>query len=111
MSVNKPAKDFLRRKYEEWYTEQIIKQLEGKDLETSTLEPIDLGSAVVKEKSAKWLVELYDYMASNPQIIVNGFIKTGITGALDGQGEETDLEDDDDCSDSEDDEFVDDEFY
>ena len=31
VSVNKPAKDFLRRKFEEWYTEQVIKQLDGQD--------------------------------------------------------------------------------
>ncbi len=107
VSVNKPAKDFLRRKFEEWFTEEIVKQLDGQDLDTSDLDPIDLSSAVVKEKSAKWLVELTEYMAENPQIVVNGFIKTGITAALDGMedGEDSDLEVDANCSDSEDEEF------
>ena len=84
VSVNKPAKDFLRNKFEEWYTEQIVKQLEGQDLDTSTLVPIDVSSAVMKEVSAEWLTDLAEYMANNPQIVVNGFEKTGITAALSG---------------------------
>lgn len=82
VSVNKPAKDFLRNKFEEWYTEQVMKQLEGQDLDTSLLVPIDVSSAVMKEVSAKWLTDLAEYMANNPQIVVNGFEKTGITAAL-----------------------------
>jgi hypothetical protein len=108
VSVNKPAKDFLRRKFEEWFTEEIMKQLEGKDLDSSDLEPINLGSAVVKEKSAKWLVELAEYFGKNPQIIVNGFIKTGIAAALDGIEEEMDV--DTDSSDPEEEEFIEDEM-
>lgn len=42
VSVNKPAKDFLREKFQEWYSNQVMKQLEGRDIETSQLEPIDL---------------------------------------------------------------------
>ena len=84
VSVNKPAKDILKQQFEDWYTAEIIKQLDGKDLETLELEPIDLSMAAVKEQGAKWLVEWAEYMADNPQIIVNGFIKAGISLALDG---------------------------
>ena len=96
VSVNKPAKDFLRRQFENWYTAQIMKQLDGKDIETSELEPIDLSMKAVKEQGAKWLVEWAEYMADNPQIIVNGFIKAGISAALDGN-----LEDPDDVNEDE----------
>lgn len=101
VSVNKPAKDFLRRKFEEWYTDEVIKQLDGQDPDTLDIDPIDLRSAVIKEKSAQWLVDLANYLAENPHIIVNGFIKTGITAALDGTiGMDEDMEievcDDDD---------------
>ena len=57
-----------------------MKQLEGQDLDTSTLVPIDVSSAVMKEVSAEWLTDLAEYMANNPQI-VNGF---EITAALSG---------------------------
>ena len=84
ISVNKPAKDFLRGKFQEWYSNQVMEQLEGQDIETSDIQPIDLRMTVLKEVGAKWLVEMATYFAENPKIIVNGFIRSGITGALDG---------------------------
>ena len=45
---------------------------------------------VLKELGAKWLVEMADYVADNPQFIVNGFVWTGITTALDNQEEDND---------------------
>ena len=56
-ALNKPAKDFVRRKFQEWCANENIKRLNEKDMETSMLEPIVLSSAVVKEVSGKWLVE------------------------------------------------------
>ena len=35
-----------------------------------------------------------DYFANNPDMIVNGFIKSGICGALDGLESDEDVEDD-----------------
>ena len=54
-------------------------------LESTDLEPINLSLPVLKELGAKWLVQMAEYFADNPQIIVNGFVKAGITAALDGQ--------------------------
>ena len=34
------------------------------------------------------MVEMAEYFADNPQIIVNGFVKAGIAGALDGHANE-----------------------
>ena len=92
ISVNKPAKDFLKRQFNQWYTEQVMKQLEGRDddLEAAELQPIEMGMPIMKEISAKWLVDLAEYMSDNPQIIVNGFIRSGIPGAVDGLQEDRD---------------------
>ena len=84
ISVNKPAKDFLKRKFEEWYSGEIMKQLEGRDIESAELQPINLGMPVLKELGAKWMVEMVEYFGENPQIVVNGFVKAGIARALDG---------------------------
>ena len=86
LTVNNPAKDFLKCRLEEWYAKQITKQLEGQDIETAVLQPIDLSLPALKELGAKWMVELADYFGENPQIVVNGFVKAGIVQALDGQG-------------------------
>ena len=40
------------------------------------------------------MVDMFEYIASNPQIIVNGFIKSGILAALDGDGVQQDDSDD-----------------
>ena len=74
ISVNKPAKDFLKGKFQEWYSTQVMEQLEGQDIETSEIKPIDLSMAVLREVGAKWLVEMAEYFENNPQIIINGFI-------------------------------------
>lgn len=47
--VNKPAKDILKRRFEDWYSQQITKQLEGNDIESVDLQPINLGLPVLKE--------------------------------------------------------------
>ena len=44
-----------------------------------------------------WMIELSEYLVGNPQIIVNGFVKAGITAALDRkQTEDTDEDTEDD---------------
>ena len=40
-----------------------------------------------KELSAGWLVEMFEHISGNPQFIVNGFIHSGISGALDDKEE------------------------
>ena len=42
LSVNKPAKDFLKRRFEDWYSEQLTKQLEGKRSNQPTWNPSGL---------------------------------------------------------------------
>ena len=102
LSVNKPAKDFLKRKFEDWYSTQIQKQLQGHvDIEALQIQPVDMSMPVMKELGARWLVEMYEYIVENPLMIVNGFIKSGILAALDRV---------DDLNSSEFDEFEDDEY-
>ena len=101
ISVNKPAKDFLKRKFEEWYCEQVTEQLEGNDMGEVELQPVNLNLSILKELGAKWLVEMVDYVRDNPQFIVKGFIKAGILGALDGNVNDlsSDEEDEDEYDD------------
>ena len=41
VSVNKAAKDYLRWQFQEWYSNQILKQLD-EGTEVKNLEPVDL---------------------------------------------------------------------
>ncbi len=88
ISVNKPAKDFLKRKFEDWYSEKISNQLCGhstEELESIELNPVRLSLPLMKELVASWLVEMFEYIQNNPQIAVNGFLRAGICDALDGK--------------------------
>ena len=73
--VNKSAKVFIWKKFQLWYSEQVCSQFQKKSDE---VKPVDLHLNVVKSLGAKWLMEMHDYFNSNPQIILNGFRKSGL---------------------------------
>ena len=63
ISVNKPAKQFLKNKFEKWYADQIIQQIQDRrDVGEVELNPIDLSSRCLKELGAQWLVEMAEYI-------------------------------------------------
>jgi len=72
----------LKCKFEEWYAEEIFKQVQESTATSRELEPVDLTMLVVKELCSKWIVEMFDYISSNPHMIVNGFLRAGISKAL-----------------------------
>ena len=87
ISVNKPTKEYLQREFEKWYSEEVMKQLEGEDLENleeAELDPINLGMPILKEIGAKWLVGMAEYLSDNPQFIVNGLLRSSIAAAIGG---------------------------
>jgi hypothetical protein len=89
ISVNKPAKQFLRKKFDEWYAHQIVQQVqENTEMNDVELSPICLSLPILKELGAKWLVEMAEYISDNPQFITNGFRKAGIPQAIDGDDED-----------------------
>ena len=63
-----------------------------------SLEAIDLPLSLLRELGAGWLVEMFQYITNNPQFIVNGFARAGITGALDFIEDLNGLEEDDEAS-------------
>ena len=89
------------------YSERVIEQLERRDVESTELKPISLDVALLKELHvviAKWLVQMAGFFTENPTIIVNGFIKAGITSALDEEWDEIEEEEESEQeSDTEDD--------
>lgn len=92
IAVNKPVKAYLKNQFEAWYSEQVMKQLDAArdmdDLEQADIQPIDMSMQVLKEVGAPWLVKTMEYISENPQFIVNGFVKSGLSAAMDGVFEE-----------------------
>ena len=78
VSLNRAAKQFLRKKFENWYADNIVAQKNTR----KELEPVDRRLAIVKPIAAKWMISLYDYLVAHPHIIRNGFKHVGITDFL-----------------------------
>ena len=53
LSINKPAKDFLKQEFQLWYSNQIYLQKER----YGQLEPIPFPMTTMKPLGAKWLIE------------------------------------------------------
>ena len=81
VSVNKAVKDHLRKQFQDWYSDQVCKQLQRQPHKDTTMltKPIDLRMNVVKPLSGKWMMAVYQYIKSRPDIIKNGFHESGIT--------------------------------
>ena len=68
------AKEFLRRKFQEWYAMQIFNQHQGK----VDKKPVDLRLSIVKRLGAGWMIHLYDYLKTKPDMICDAFKAAGI---------------------------------
>lgn len=108
LSVNRSAKCFLRRKFQEWYSDQISEQLTSQD-DLEELKPVDMSTALMKCVGGPWLVQLFEYLSQSPHIIINGFLAADIPQSLDaghpiiegqdsdsGTGDDTGTDDDED---------------
>ena len=82
LSINKPAKDFLRSQFEEWYAQELSTILQAQSEDTGTDTSVDLKLSVIKPIAASWIVSLNDYIQRKPELVKNGFMKAGITNYL-----------------------------
>ena len=77
ISVNKPAKEFLRACFQSWYAEKIASQV-GED--SNQYQPVELKLSVMKP--LRWLLQLYDHFKSKPNVIINGFKDSGVFDSI-----------------------------
>ena len=77
ISVNKVIKSFLHSKFSEWYSSELM-ELFANDEET----PVDLSTARMKFVGGQWIVQVFEHLQDNPQIIVHGFRHADIFDAL-----------------------------
>ena len=69
ISVNKPAKNFPRQQFHQWYADQVCQQAQQK----TTCVPVDLRLSIAKPLGARWMIQFHDYLQSKPEIIWNDF--------------------------------------
>ena len=75
LSVNKSAKDYLKSRFQQWYSDQIFEQHN----DSTSLQPVKFHMQVMKLLGAQWMIDFYSYMQSNPDIVRNGFRAAGTT--------------------------------
>ena len=81
----------MKRKSEDWYANELMIQFQ-EGVDDVDLQPVNLSLPHLKELTAKWMVKAANHISNNPQVIVNGFMRAGISKALDGI-EESESED------------------
>ena len=81
LTVNKAAKSFLQSEFRDWYATEVAKQLTNGN--TGTVSPVDLSTSRMKCIGVSWLIHLYEYLESNPLLLVNGFHAAGIPQSID----------------------------
>ena len=80
VSVNKAAKSFIQNKYNDWFADQVFTQLQnGKD---PTDVKISSKLSDLKSIHARWIVDWYNHVIKEKEMIVRGFNSAGISEAV-----------------------------
>ena len=77
LSVNKATKSFIQNKYKDWFAYQVFTQLKnGKD-------PTDVRIlSDLKAIHARWIVDWYNHVIKEKEMIARGFDSAGILGVV-----------------------------
>ena len=80
LDLNNQAKQFLKKKFECWYAQQISPQLEDGISVYDVQVPLKL--SIIKSIHVKWLLGIYDHLRNSSEAIIKGFEMAGIKEAL-----------------------------
>ena len=80
LTVNGPAKQLLKGKFEEWYAKEVKCQVDN-GVEVYSID-VNTRMSVLKQIHAFWLIGLYDYLRNKDNTIRKGFETAGIVEAL-----------------------------
>ena len=75
VSVNKAVKAFLRNQFQDWYATCMCQEMRLRSDEKQSLVPVDLKKSIMKPLGVQWMLNVYKYMTSRPDIVKNGFRK------------------------------------
>ena len=76
--MNKSAKCFIADKYQDWYAERVLQQL-NRGVAAHDVK-VDVKLSIMKP--IKWITEMYHYLKSSKQIVISDFRKAHITEAV-----------------------------
>ena len=83
LNVNGHAKEFLKKKFENWYAEEVQKQLNtGKDIYDVE---VSMKLSNMKPKHAQWIIGLYDHLRNSKEMILESWKMAGLEEAFDSE--------------------------
>ena len=82
LSINISCKSSLRQNFSMWYAERVAEQIQSGTPPKHV--KINMAMQIMRELSAKWITDFFDYVNSNKYLVINGFKKAGIVDALHG---------------------------
>lgn len=80
ISVNKSAKCYIAEKYQDWYAEKVLDQLNN-GVNAHDIK-VDVRLSIIKPLHARWIIDMYKHLKNSRSIIINGFRKAHITKAV-----------------------------
>ena len=75
VSVNGPFKQSMKSLFEDWYADEVAKQLEENEVNDVN---VDMRLSVVKPIHAKWLVQSLQKLSGEKELIKRGWVQAGI---------------------------------
>ena len=80
ISVNKPAKAFISKKYNSWFSKQVSAQV-ALGTEPSKVK-VSAKLSDIKPLHSQWIVDLYNHIREEKDMIINGLKSAGVTEAI-----------------------------
>ena len=80
LTVNKAANAFVENRYNDWFSDQVARQLKSGNGQTNIKVSSKLSD--LKPLHASWIVDLYKHMQEDDELILKGFEEAGIYEAI-----------------------------
>ena len=80
LTVNKAANAFVENRYNDWFSDQVARQLKSGNGQTNIKVSSKLSD--LKPPHASWIVDLYKHMQEDDELILKGFEEAGIYEAI-----------------------------
>ena len=80
ISVNKSAKCFITGKYQDWYAEKVLDEL-NRGVRPHDVK-VDVRLSKIKPLHAKWIIQMYHHLKNSKDLIISGFRKAHIIDAV-----------------------------
>ena len=76
VSINKPLKVEMKRRFQTWYAVEVEKHLND-DIAIEQVK-VEKPVSIIKNESAKWMMSAWQALQKCPDMAINGFRKAGM---------------------------------